>query len=257
MPSIMERPLFSIITITFNAQQTLQPTLDSVDCQSCRDYEHLIVDGVSTDATLAILSKARNKARSVHSSPDEGIYDAMNKGIGLSRGRYLIFLNAGDRFHSSDTLATIKRAIEDNDNPGIVYGQTILVDNDGNFLAPRHLAAPDDLSYKDFARGMLVCHQAFVANRSLAPLYNLRWKFSSDYEWCIICLMHSRKNVNTREVLIDYLAEGATTANRRKSLIERFRIMCHYYGFIPTALRHLGFVRRFFKHKKELKNASV
>ena len=92
---------------------------------------------------------------------------------------------------------------------------------------------------------MKVCHQAFVALKRIAPLYNTAWRFSADYEWCIRVLQHSRSNVYTGTVLIDYLSEGATTRNRAASLLERYKIMCRYYGRVRTTLRHLGFVPRF------------
>ncbi len=98
---------------------------------------------------------------------------------------------------------------------------------------------------------MVVCHQAFVALRKLAPLYDLRYRLSADYDWCIQCLQHSRKNVLVPEVLIDYLDEGVTTANHKASLKERFRIMCFYYGTIPTVIRHLGFLPRYLKRKSK------
>lgn len=254
----MLEPLFSIVTITYNASPTIERTIRSVASQSFNDYEHIIVDGASKDNTLEIIDRVPgNELRTVYSEPDNGLYDAMNKGLGYANGQYLIFLNAGDKFHSSDTLAEIAETIRTKNFPGVVYGQTNLVDNDGKFIAQRHLSAPDKLQYKDFARGMLVCHQAFVVLRRIAPLYNLKWRYSADYEWCLICLQHSRKNEFTGSVLIDYLSEGLTTANRRRSLIERFKIMSHYFGFWPTLWRHLGFVRRFLNHKKQLKNASL
>ena len=92
---------------------------------------------------------------------------------------------------------------------------------------------------------MLVCHQSFVALRRIASPYNLKYRFSADYDWCIGCLQHSRHNVGLIDtVFTDYLDEGATTRNRRASLIERFRIMCFYYGTLPTVLRHFGFAFR-------------
>ncbi len=250
----MKQPLFSIITICYNAESTIGRTLDSVADQSCTDYEHIIVDGASKDKTLSIIDAApRRELRVVKSEPDKGLYDAMNKGLGMARGQYLIFLNAGDKFHTQHSLAEVASVIEMNNVPGVVYGQTNLVDNDGNYLGPRHLRAPSRLRYTDFARGMLVCHQAFVALRTIAPLYDTKWRFSADYEWCIRCLMHSHRNVSTGTVLIDYLSEGVTTANRRKSLIERFKIMCRYYGTVPTVARHLGFIPRFIRHKLRIR----
>lgn len=249
---ISAQPLISIVTITYNAGDTVGRTLDSVARQTFTDYEHIIVDGASKDGTLTVVAAAPAPGRRrVYSEPDHGLYDAMNKGIGHARGTYLIFLNAGDKFHGDDTLAVIADTIRRHDTPGIVYGQTNLVDNEGRFLAPRHLTAPQRLSYRDFARGMLVCHQAFIVLRRIAPLYSLKYRFSADYEWCIRCLQHSRSNVCTGTVLIDYLAEGLTTANRRRSLIERFRIMSYYYGFWSTLMRHVGFAFRFIRFNKK------
>jgi hypothetical protein len=92
-----------------------------------------------------------------------------------------------------------------------------------------------------------VCHQAFTVLRKLVPLYDTKWRFSADYDWCIKCLQHSRRNVYTGTTTINYLSEGMTTQNRRKSLIERFKIMSFYYGLFPTIMRHLAFLPRFFK----------
>lgn len=248
------KPLFSIITVTYNAARTLQRTLDSVRCQSCRLFEHIIVDGGSSDDTLRLIEAdtAGMQQRTVISEPDNGLYDAMNKGMGLAKGDYLIFLNAGDRFASCETLQLIADKIMANDYPGVVYGQTDLVDDSGRRLGPRHLTAPPQLTYADFARGMLVCHQAFVVLRRIAPPYSLRYRFSADYDWCIKCLQHSRHNVYAGTVLIHYLAEGLTTANHRHSLWERFRIMSHYYGLLPTLVRHVGFFFRNRRFKKSI-----
>lgn len=251
------KPLFSIITVTYNAEKTLGRTLASVDEQSCRLFEHLIIDGGSSDGTLALINPASTAVRRVVSEPDNGLYDAMNKGMGLAKGDYLIFLNAGDKFASPHTLQIIADAIMDNDYPGVVYGQTDLVDDSGRRLGPRHLSAPPQLSYADFARGMLVCHQAFIVLRQLAPPYSMKYRFSADYDWCVKCLQHSRRNVYTGAVLVHYLSEGLTTANHRRSLWERFRIMSHYYGLLPTVARHVGFFFRHRKFKKNQQNVSI
>lgn len=241
-------PLFSIITVCYNAADTIGRTIESIDAQTFGDYEHFIVDGKSSDDTLAIIKSHPDARRSWVSERDGGIYDAMNKGMSKTTGDYLIFLNAGDKFHSPDTLAIIAKAIEDNNKPGIVYGQTDIVDNEGRFLRPRHLSAPEVLTLRSFADGMLVCHQSFVSLRRIATPYRLKYRFSADYDWCIGCLQHSRHNVGlTDTVFTDYLDEGATTRNRRASLIERFRIMCFYYGTVPTVLRHVKFAFRAMK----------
>ena len=248
--SAFKVPMFSIITVCFNAGSTIRPTLESVDAQTCRLYEHIIVDGASKDDTLAIAAAHSNPLRRVVSEPDRGIYDAMNKGLGMATGEYVIFLNAGDSFHSGDVLQKLADAAMNHDFPGVIYGQTDLVDDSRQRLGERHLRAPEVLTYRSFAHGMLVCHQAFVALRRITAPFDLRYRFSADYDWCIRCLQHSRHNHYVDTVLVDYLSEGATTANHRRSLMERFHIMSHYYGFWPTLARHFTFIPRYLKFKK-------
>lgn len=248
-------PLFSIITVTYNAANTLPATLKSVSEQSCRLFEHIIMDGASKDNTIKIAQDAQIKEMRLFSSPDKGLYDAMNKAMDVATGEYLIFLNAGDAFHSPDTLQQIADVIMDNDFPGIVYGQTQLVDAKRQRIGDRHLTAPEQLTLKSFANGMVVCHQAFIVLKRIAGEYDLKYRFSADYEWCIRCLQHSRHNIYIDDTIIDYLSEGLTTANRKASLKERFHIMCYYYGTFPTIMKHVRFIPRFIKQRlKERKN---
>lgn len=246
----MSTPLISIITVTYNAQATLPPTMESVASQTFTDYEHIIVDGASTDQTVSLAVRMSTAQTRITSERDRGIYDAMNRGMGMSQGEYLIFLNAGDTFHSTETLQHIADAIISNDKPGMVYGQTILVGGpDRHVTGERHLKAPTRLTLQSFANGMLVCHQAMTVLKRIASPYDLRYRFSADYDWSIRCLQHSRHNIYLDETVIDYLDEGTTTRNHKASLKERFRIMCYYYGTVPTVLRHFKFAARNLKRK--------
>lgn len=249
----MEHPLFSIITVTYNASSTIGPTLESVKKQTFRDFEYLVMDGASADSTVTLAKEADIDGAKIFSSPDRGLYDAMNKGLAEASGQYVIFLNAGDTFHSDTTLEMIAKTIADNDTPGVVYGQTDIVDSSRRKIADRHLLAPEKLTLESFADGMVVCHQAFVALRRIVPYFNMSYRFSADYDWCIQCLQHSRRNVYIPDTIVDYLSEGVTTANRRKSLMERFRIMCYYYGAVPTLMRHFRFIVRYLKYRKSIK----
>ena len=253
------RPLFSIITVTYNAASTIAATLASVAEQ---DYdgpvEYLVVDGASTDGTPDMARSSGIKGITVISEPDRGLYDAMNKGLDRAEGKYVIFLNAGDALHGRDVLRRYAEAIHRNNEPAIVYGQTVLVDSDRRIVGPRHLAAPEKLTYKTFTNGMMVCHQAMAVLKRVTGPYDLRYRFSADYEWVLRCLQHSRSNVYLGpEPVIDYLNEGVTTRNEFRSLGERFRIMCYYYGIVPTALRHIrfaarGLIRKIHTHRKPL-----
>lgn len=241
-------PLFSIITVTWNAADVIAPTIKSVQRQTSSDYEMLIIDGASTDDTLAIVRQASIASLRIFSEPDNGLYDAMNKGIAQARGRYLVFLNAGDRFADDTVLA--RMAMLTADNPGVIYGQTQLVDADGNVVGKRHLTAPKKLTANSFLNGMVVCHQAFVARRDLVPEYDLQYKLSADYDWCIKVLKKSPANAYVgKEPIISYLADGMTTRHHRDSLLERYRIMCSHYGTLNATLRHLSFIPRYLRRR--------
>lgn len=237
-------PLFSIVTITFNAEQTLPATLASVVEQTFADYEYIVVDGQSTDRTVEIARSSGVPRMSIKSEKDSGLYDAMNKGIDRANGDYLIFLNAGDAFHSPSSLQELADAVKSGNCPDIVYGQTQIVDSERRFISMRHLTAPKRLTFGSFRRGMLVCHQAFVVRRALADHYDLRYRFSADYEWCLRMLKKMKSSAYTGTTLIDYLADGLTDRNHKASLRERYKIMCDYYGKPSTIVMHLWFAVR-------------
>lgn len=244
----MGKPLFSIITVTFNAEKEIERTLGSIARQSFDNYEWVVVDGGSLDRTLTAVNNSGIENRVVLSEPDNGLYDAMNKGIQLSSGEYLIFLNAGDAFYDNDSLHVIADTAK-RTHADIVYGQTQIVDNEGNYIRMRHLTAPAVLEYSSFKQGMLVCHQAFVARKRIAQPYDLKYKFSADYEWCLRCLKQSKRNAYTGNTIISYLDGGMTTKNHSASLGERFKIMCKYYGLLTAIWRHIGFVPRYMIRK--------
>ena len=241
-------PKFSIITVTYNAEKVLEDTIQSVIFQTYRNVEYIIVDGASKDHTLEIVNKYHDRINKVISETDKGLYDAMNKGIQLATGDYLCFLNAGDKFHDSETLQKIVHTLKGQELPDVIYGETAIVDEEGHFLHMRRLSTPAHLNWKSFKQGMLVCHQAFFANRELAinHLYDLQYRFSADFDWCIRIMKKAKCLHNTRLTLIDYLNEGMTTKNHKASLKERFCIMAKHYGLISTILHHGWFVIRLF-----------
>ncbi len=245
----MTTPLFSIITVCFNAEKTIERTLKSVASQTFSSFEYLIIDGASKDHTLDVVRRYAQVVTHIVSEPDKGLYDAMNKGIKQAKGEYLIFLNAGDKLHSASTLEEVAKVVGDSKNrPGVLYGDTDIVDGEGRFLRKRRLTPPKRLHWKSFQSGMRVCHQSFYALREITPLYDMTYRFSADFDWCIRVMRKASEKrlplVNTGRILTDYLDEGLTTHNHKASLIERFRIMSRYYGFIPTVMRHIGFLLR-------------
>lgn len=244
MPNVHPRPKFSIITVTYNAAKVLEDTIQSIVTQTYKNVEYIIIDGRSTDGTLGIINKYRNHIHTVISEPDQGLYDAMNKGIRLATGDYLCFLNAGDCLHEDDTLQLMTHSVTGTTLPDILYGETDIVDSEGHFLHKRRLSAPEILTWKSFKKGMLVCHQAFFVRRDLAEPYDLHYRFSADFDWCIRIMKKAKVLHNTRLTLIDYLNEGMTTQHHKASLKERFRIMAKHYGLISTLAHHAWFVLR-------------
>lgn len=258
------------VTITFNAAKVLQRTLDSVLQQDYPNIVHLIIDGASTDDTLKLVDDyiARSNAAEnghriqVTSEPDKGIYDAMNKGLRSLDGDYVCFLNAGDFLPSPDTVSKIAEAATNTHHqtpntqlPAVLYGDTDIVDGEGRFLHHRRLSPPENLTWKSFKQGMLVCHQAFYARTdfAIATPYDMQYRYSADVDWCIRVMKAAEKEnvplLNLNMVVANYTEEGQTTLHHRESLWERYRVMEHHYGRVQTCLLHLWFVvRALLKH---------
>ena len=222
------QPLISIITITYNAAKELPPTMKSVAQQNWKDFEHIIIDGASTDNTLEVARQFHSPNLRIISEPDNGLYDAMNKGLRNAQGKYVLFLNAGDAFHNADVLLKYAEACKT--DADIIFADTVIVDASRQLIGPRHLTAPENLSFQSFSEGMLICHQAFMVKKKLAPLYDTQYRFSADYDWTIKCIRQTQPSrcVNLHITAIDYLADGTTDKNKWKSLKERFKIMCKH-----------------------------
>ena len=262
------------VTITYQAAKVLQRTLDSVLEQDYPEITHLIIDGASTDGTIEMVNdyiERSNASENGHkvllmSEPDNGIYDAMNKGLRSLDGDYVCFLNAGDYLPAPDIASRINAqcsmfnvqwsmvngqcSMANGQSPAVLYGDTDIVDGEGRFLHHRRLAPPEHLTWKSFRHGMLVCHQAFYARTdfAIATPYNQKYRYSADVDWCIrIMKAAAKENVpllNLHMVVANYTEEGQTTIHHRESLIERYKVMESHYGRISTFLMHCWFVVR-------------
>lgn len=229
-------PLVSIITITYNAEETLERTIKSITDQDYSAIEYIIIDGGSTDSTCEIIKRHSRYITTWISEPDHGLYDAMNKGLNRATGDYVWFINAGDEIYDRQTLSNIFKA---SPYAQVYYGDTVMTNLHGDVIGNRRLTPPENLSWKSFRKGMLVSHQSFIAARELVQPYNLNYRFSADFEWCILALKKATHIRNTKQILSRFLDGGITKKNIIAGLKERFKIMCHHYGIIATLCAHI------------------
>lgn len=242
----------SVVTIVYNDIENIEKTINSVIAQTYPSIEYIIIDGASTDGTVDIIKKYSDNIDFWQSEPDKGLYDAMNKGIEKATGDYICFLNSGDLFFDKNTVENIFNSSESKD-VDVFYGETVIIDKLGKIKGKRRLSAPKELTWKSFKNGMLVSHQAFIPSLKLVSKYNLKYKFSSDFDWCIRIMKNAKNIHNTNQTLIRYLDGGLTKNRLIKSLKERFRIMSKYYGFLTTTFIHIrnGVVFSWFVLRKK------
>jgi glycosyltransferase involved in cell wall biosynthesis len=226
----------SIITVVFNGEKVLQRTIDSILYQNFKDIEYIIIDGNSKDRTKEIIEGNKNTISKWISEPDNGLYDAMNKGLRIANGEYILFLNAGDQFFENNTISKIFELDYDAD---IYYGETMIVDETGKEIGLRRLKAPEVLNWNSLINGMLVCHQSFIMRRKLAPEYNLKYKIAADYAWMLECLKRSKTIVNTHLIISRFLDGGLNKSNIVTALQERFGVMAKHYGLLKTIGMHV------------------
>lgn len=240
-------PKITVITVVYNAKLLIEPTIISVLEQSYPDVEYMLIDGASTDGTMEIIEKYRSRIAHVSSEKDTGIYDAMNKGLLRATGEYVLFLNAGDVLASPDILKDIFTTPDR--SADVYYGNTKIRNENGTILGDRRLKPPAVLTWKSLKFGMCVSHQSFIPKRKLCKPYNLNYKISADIDWVISILKEAEKIVNVNQTISIFLEGGTSAKSRTRGLIERFKIMTHYYGFIQTIFNHAYILIRYPFHK--------
>ena len=236
----------SIITVTYNAERWLERTMQSVLAQTVSNYEYIIVDGGSKDGTIDIIKRLEPSFKgrlSWISEPDKGIYDAMNKGIKRAEGDFLWFMNAGDEIYAPDTLQHILAAVSE--EADIIYGKACIVNAAGEKVSEHHKPTPPNLQRKHFLNGLVVSHQAILVRTSIAGAYNTNYRISADFDWCVRAVTKSRKNVYLDEYLCKFLTEGVSKKQRKRSWVERFRIMRIHFGLLRTLWAHFLIVLRY------------
>ncbi|MBC7487226.1 MAG: glycosyltransferase [Cytophagaceae bacterium] len=228
-------PVVSVITIVYNGGQLLEGTIKSVLRQDAAHLEYIIIDGGSKDQTLDIIKKYNDQIDFWISEPDKGIYDAMNKGLNAATGEYVWFMNAGDHIHGEDVLTAI---FDKEKNADVYYGEANFVKENRTLIGTRSEIStrklPEALNWNDMLYGMAVCHQSFIARRSLANAYDTSYRCSADINWVIEVLKKSKKTVHMHRVLSDYLVGGFSMKQQKLAWKERFQIYTKHYGLLKN-----------------------
>lgn len=209
---IESKPFITIITVTFNADQYLEKTIESAINQNYDNVEYIIVDGGSNDDTLKIIEKYEDHIDYWVSETDNGIYDAMNKGIDLARGNGLLFLNAGDHF------------------VGNVISDKIVVPCFLNVKYHNTFGRLVNIKSKSYKLGLPTCHQGIVFENKRIK-YNLDYKISSDYEFYLRHGYGQLPNIKT-EGYVYYDNEGYSKINLQERDKEIGKIIDNNFGFL-------------------------
>lgn len=259
---------FSIITINFNDKVGLEKTLDSISNQTFKNFELIVIDGGSVDGSLEIIEKHAKIITNWVSEKDNGIYDAMNKGILKAKGEYLFFLNSGDRLWQSSTLDQVCSL---NKTEDLVYGN-YLIYND-----PKSYKSPMFIKFSDYWYKSVFCHQTVFIKKSLFEqygLYNASLKVVADWEFfvrCIFLYQVSYRYIDVDIAETDITGLSSTIEGQKIAREERLEIYKKYFlGFIEDyselkdyqfqkyvqlTIRAVSLVRRFRQRlNKTLKN---
>ncbi len=256
MIKINDYPLVSIVTIVFNGKKSLKKTINSVIDQTYKNIEYIIIDGGSRDGTIDVIRHYENQIDTWISEPDNGIYDAMNKGLKLASGQWINFLNAEDTFFSNDTLSEIFSNVNNNKFK-LIYGDWINVNDKGlnNYIKSLSYLNHEHLKYR-----FQMNHQSlFVKNQNL-PDYDITYKIKADYQWVIDIV----ENLNDEEILylpkplVKYDLEGLSSTTLLLNLKEYIYLTKRNFGFFQVIKNSRIYIKYlikyiFFKFKKPMK----
>jgi len=235
-----QKPLISIITVTLNAQDLIEDTITSVIGQTAKNYEYLIVDGGSDDGTTSVIEKYNKFIDYFCSEDDEGIYDAMNKGIEKSQGEYIFFLNAGDSFFDAQVIEDISLILK-RDKPDILYGQVSCYDKEYQATQLRG----GKLILDDLKKGEGVYHQSVFAKNDLIKHFggfDIKYSLASDFDMLCKFFSSGKKDLYFHCPISNYLIGGASS-DFRTLFAEKAKIIKKHFG---TKYYVLFKVKKFF-----------
>jgi len=242
--SISECPLVSVITVVKNGEKYLEETIKSIINQTYTNIEYIIVDGGSTDNTLEIIQKYKNKIDYWISENDKGIYDGMNKGIDLAKGEWVIFINAGDKFYKNNIVERI--FLGKNYDVDFIYGDCKIVYN------PKFSRIQQAGEIKNLWKGMVFSHQSLFTKCEVFKKYkfNINNKIGADFEFIYNCYINKYKFYNLHFPVAVNLAGGLSDSDRLGSVLSwwstvnkfsrDFRVDVYYFILFFDTLIRMG-----------------
>ena len=216
----------SIITVCYN-EPNLEKTCKSIVEQTYKDFEWVVVDGGSNEQTQKVWNKYKNRINTFVSEKDNGVYNAMNKGIRMANGEHLLFLNAGDYFFDNDVL---QKVIDKKLDKDICYGNIIVYEDEKRSYLKRY---PNVLDYSFWIKNNL-CHQAIFIKKELFEkygFYNENYKIVSDLELWIIFIHINMASYKNLDVTCSVFINGGLSSNKnyedlankeRKKVIDKY-----------------------------------
>jgi len=218
-----ELPLISVITVVYNDVKTIEKTILNVLNQSYSNLEYVIIDGNSTDGTVDIINKYRDRISYFVSEPDKGIYDAMNKGIRAASGEWINFMNSGDWFYNLDTVAELFQN-RDLARVKLIYGNTER--REGN---SRHISIPGQ--NLGFFHNVMV-HQSIFSRRelSLKYLFNTDYKVAADFDFIFRVFFYRHATLYVDLPIASYNVVGFSNLNRYRGFKEKRQAALSYKG---------------------------
>ena len=206
----------SIITVVWNNVKTIKDTIDSVLSQTYKNIEYIVIDGGSTDGTLSVLESRRDQLSALVSEPDEGIYDAMNKGIKLAKGDVIGFLNSDDFYLNDKVISKVAKEFERDISLDASYANLIYVDQTNTSKIIRYFKT-GELKQGLFLKGWCPAHPTFFVRRSVYERngnFDLNYHFASDVELMMRFLeIHKIKSLYIPEVMVKMRMGGVSNRN--------------------------------------------
>lgn len=183
-------PLISVITVVYNAENTIEETIKSVVKQTYKKIEYIIIDGGSNDGTIKVINLYRSHITEFVSEKDNGIFDAMNKGLALANGQYVNFMNSGDQFVNMSVIENFVRKL--NNKHDFIFGDTII-----NKKGKLKMQKSNPFFYKKGINQMGICHQSIFLNTHLAKKYGFdnKYRLAADYNMIYSIIENERPKV--------------------------------------------------------------